>query len=82
MLVQTYSLYGGLNYIIFRFVDLLLFVRGIISYFSSFSSPVQRMASSYYGVTFATSSWLHQRLERRFASIISNCFLIVVGWLD
>ena len=74
MLVRTCSLYGGLNHMIFRFLDLLLFGWGLISYFSSFLCPLLRMASSYTGVAFANSSWLHERLERRFASIIKIVF--------
>ena len=52
------------------------------SYFISLLCPLLRMASSYSGMAFANSSWLHERLERRFASIIGNCFLIMGGWLD
>ena len=39
-------------------------------------------APSYSGVAFANSSWLRDKLERRFASIIGNCFLIMGWWLD
>ena len=44
--------------------------------------PLLRMTSSYFGVAFANFSWLHVRLERRFTSIVGNCFLIMGGWLD
>ena len=67
---------------IFCFLDLLLFGRGLNSYFSSLLCPLLRMASSYSGVAFANSWWLHERLERRFASIIGNCFLTMGGWLE
>ena len=82
MLVQTCSLYGGLNHIIFHFLDLLLFGWGLVAYFSLILCQLLRMASSYSGVAFANFSWLHERLERHFASIIGNCFLIMGGWLD
>ena len=80
ILLQTCSLYGGLNHKIFRFLDLLLFGWGLVSYFVSLLCPFLCMASLYSGMAFANSSWLHERLDRRFASIIGNCFLIVGKW--
>ena len=67
---------------IFGFLVLFLFGRRLISYFSSLLCPLLRMAFSYSKAAFANSSWLHERLERRFASIIGNCLLIIAGWLD
>ena len=86
MLVRTCSLYGGLNHRIFRFLVLLLFGWSLISYCSSLLRPLLRMASSYSGMVFVNSLWLRERLERRFATIIGNFFLIpntkFDGWSD
>ena len=84
IVVRTCSLHGALKHIIFRFLILLLLGSGLISYFSSFLGPLLHMASSYSGSALENSSWLHERVRRRFAYIIGNCFLILraVGWID